>query len=242
MADRVVSRQGMDAPPRNRPRVRWAISPHHAIGRLVIPAALCAVTLAVVSQFDFSWWQRAILGWDVGALALIALTWSVILRADSAETKRRAGGDDPGRHAVFGIALVASMFSFFAAAFVLRQVKSVPDSMRSTWTALTLAAIVLAWTLAHTVYTLRYAHLYYTRRHTHGPPGEHCMKFPGDDPPADIDFAYFSFTLGMCFQVSDVTVMSTRARRAVLLHAVLSFVYNTAILALALNLVFGSMT
>jgi uncharacterized membrane protein len=242
MRDRVISRQGMDAPPRAHPRVRWAVSPRHAIGRLVIPALLSGATLVVVSQLDFSWWQRAIVGWDVGALALIALTWSVILRADSAETKRRAGGDDPGRHAVFGIALVASMFSFFAAAFVLRQVKSVPEGMRSAWTALTLAAIVLAWTLAHTVYTLRYAHLYYSRRHTHGPPGEHCLKFPGDDPPADIDFAYFSFTLGRGFQVSDVTVMSTPARRAVLLHAVVSFVYNTAILALALNLIFGSMS
>lgn len=231
-----------ETPARPRPRVRWAVSPHHAIGRLVIPAILCAVALAVVSQFDFAWWQRAIIGWDVAGLSLIALMWSVILRADSAETRRRAGSDDPGRHAVFGIALGASMFSFFAAAFVLRQVKSVPENMRSTWTALTLGAIVLAWVLAHTVYTLRYAHLYYSRRRTHGATGEHCMKFPGDEAPADIDFAYFSFTLGMCFQVSDVTVMSTAARRAVLLHAVLSFIYNTAILALALNLVFGSMS
>jgi uncharacterized membrane protein len=219
-----------------------AVSPRHAIGRLVIPASLGAVAVAFVSQYDFAWWQRAIIGWDVGGLALIVLTWSIILRASSAETKRRAGGDDPGRHAVFGIALFASMFSFFAAAFVLRQVKNVPEGMRSTWTGLTLTAIVLAWVLAHTVYTLRYAHLYYSRHHTHGATGEHCLKFPGDEPPADIDFAYFSFTLGMCFQVSDVTVMSTKARRAVLLHAVLSFVYNTAILALALNLVFGSMS
>ncbi len=229
-------------PPRVRPRVRWAVSPHHAIGRLGIPVILCVLALAAASQVEFAWWQRAIIGWDVGALALIVLSWAIILRADSNETKRRAGGDDPGRHAVFAIALLASMFSFFAAAFVLRQVKNVPDNVRTTWTLLTLGAIVLAWTLAHTVYTLRYAHLYYSRRHTHGATGEHCMKFPGDEPPADIDFAYFSFTLGMCFQVSDVTVMSTRARRAVLLHAILSFVYNTAILALALNLVFGSMS
>ena len=231
-----------ETPARPRPRVRWAVSPHHAIGRLVIPVILSAIALAVVSQLDFTWWQRAIIGWDVAGLALIVLMWSIILRADSAETKRRAGSDDPGRHAVFGIALGASMFSFFAAAFVLRQVKNVPETMRSTWTALTLGAIVLAWVLAHTVYTLRYAHLYYSRRHAHGATGEHCMKFPGEEAPADIDFAYFSFTLGMCFQVSDVTVMSTKARRAVLLHAMLSFVYNTAILALALNLVFGSMS
>lgn len=218
------------------------MSPHHAVGRLVLPLILGAIVLVLVSQYDFAWWQRAIVTWDVSALALIVLSWSVILRADSAETKRRAGGDDPGRHAVFGIALVASLYSFFAAAFALRQVKNVPEHLRSTWTLLTLGAIILAWTLAHTVYTLRYAHLYYSRRHTHGASGEHCMKFPGDEPPSDIDFAYFSFTLGMCFQVSDVTVMSTKARRAVLLHAVLSFVYNTAILALALNLVFGSMS
>jgi uncharacterized membrane protein len=52
-----------------------------------------------------------------------------------------------------------------------------------------------------------------------------------------MDFAYFAFTVGMCFQVSDVVVASSRARRAVLLHAVTSFVYNTTILALSLNLV-----
>ncbi|MDB5212189.1 MAG: putative transrane protein, partial [Myxococcaceae bacterium] len=84
----------MESPPRARPRVRWAVSPHHAIGRLFIPALLSGATLALLSQYDFAWWQRAIVGWDVGALALIALTWAIILRADSAETKRRAGGDD----------------------------------------------------------------------------------------------------------------------------------------------------
>jgi uncharacterized membrane protein len=104
------------------------------------------------------------------------------------------------------------------------------------WTLLTLAAIVLAWVVAHTVYTLRYAHLYYGRG------GHKGLQFPGDEQPADTDFAYFSFTVGMCFQVSDVVVTSTICRRAVLLHAVLSFIYNTAILALALNLVFSSMS
>jgi uncharacterized membrane protein len=62
------------------------------------------------------------------------------------------------------------------------------------------------------------------------------LEFPGEHPPCDVDFAYFSFTLGMCFQVSDVTVLSSRIRRVALGHALLSFVYNTVILALALNL------
>ena len=218
------------------PRQRWAFSPRHAVVRLVIATALGVIAYALITPADdVPWWMRAVVGWDVAALSLCVLAWSVILRASPTETKRRAGSDDPGRHVVFAVAMVSSMFSFFAAAFVLRHVKNLPAASQMTWTLLTLGAVVLSWTLAHTMYTLRYAHLYYRKGSSHG------IQFPGDQPPSDIDFAYFSFTIGMCFQVSDVVVTSTRCRRSVLLHAVLSFVYNTAILALALNLVFGSM-
>jgi uncharacterized membrane protein len=65
------------------------------------------------------------------------------------------------------------------------------------------------------------------------------VEFPGGARPTYFDFAYLSFTVGMCFQVSDATVSSGQIRRALLLHAILSFAYNTAILAFALNLVFG---
>jgi uncharacterized membrane protein len=206
------------------------------VGRLVIATALGAIAFVFLTPADIVWWVRAVVGWDVFSLTLIALAWSVILRADNVETKRRAGSDDPGRHLVFGVALIASIVSFFAAAVVLRYVRNIEGHAKLTWTLLTLAAIVLAWVLAHTAYTLRYAHLYYGHGHRHG------LLFPGDAQPADVDFAYFAFTVGMCFQVSDVVVTSTPVRRAVLLHAVLSFVYNTAILALALNLVFATMS
>ena len=63
--------------------------------------------------------------------------------------------------------------------------------------------------------------------------------FPDEHPPDDWDFAYFAFTIGMCFQVSDVSVVGHSMRRIVLGHSLLSFAYNTAILALALNVVAG---
>jgi uncharacterized membrane protein len=69
--------------------------------------------------------------------------------------------------------------------------------------------------------------------------GEGGLEFPGREAPAYFDFAYFAFTVGMCFQVSDVTVSSRNLRRAVLGHALLSFAYNTAIIAVAINLVIG---
>lgn len=97
----------------------------------------------------------------------------------------------------------------------------------------TFLAVVLSWVVTHTMFTLRYAHLYYGDGEVGG------LDFPGVEPPVDDDFAYFAFTIGMCFQVSDVVISSSRIRREALLHALLSFVYNTVILALSLNLVFS---
>jgi uncharacterized membrane protein len=96
-------------------------------------------------------------------------------------------------------------------------------------------AVVAAWLLTHTAYTLRYAHLYYRDDDE----GEGGLSFPGDGAPAYVEFAYFAFTIGMCFQVSDVAVTSRQIRRAVLGQSLLSFAYNTAILATAVSLVVG---
>lgn len=226
----------VDAQPGRPQRRRSLLSPRRATGRLFLAIAIGAAASIPFLSYPLKWWVRAVVGWDAASLALLAILWTTILRADSDETRRRAGGDDPGRAMVFVIALASSLFSLFAAAFVLRKVKSLPAAEEATWTLLALAAVALSWAVTHTLYTLRYAHLYYRRKNPGG------LTFPGDGPPSDIDFAYFSFTVGMCFQVSDVVVACTRLRRAVLFHAVLSFLYNTTILALALNLVFGLMS
>jgi uncharacterized membrane protein len=96
-------------------------------------------------------------------------------------------------------------------------------------------AVGVAWALTHTAYALHYAHLYYRDDDD----GEGGLDFAKDVRPDYFDFAYFAFTVGMCFQVSDVVVSSRLLRRAVLGHAVLSFTYNTAIIAVALNLTIG---
>src|SRR5262249_25252673 len=117
----------------------------------------------------------------------------------------------------------------------LRRAKGLSPSEEAMFVGLCLAAVGSAWMLTHTAYTLRYAHLYYRDDGE----GEGGLTFPGSQDPAYFDFAYFSFTVGMCFQVSDVMITSPLIRRAVLGHSLLSFVYNTAIVALSLNLVFG---
>jgi len=181
------------------------------------------------------WAVRCVAGWDVTAVTLLALAWWIMGRADAKETQQRAAAEDPGRNAVWARVLVASTFSLFASAVVLRRAKTLAPKEEVLLVALCLVAVISSWLLTHTVYTLRYAHLYYRE----GVKATGGLEFPGKLPPDDFDFAYFAFTIGMCFQVSDVTIQSRAIRRAVLGHSLLAFAYNTAIVALALNLVFG---
>ena len=203
----------------------------------LLTAAGCGLGAALFAPGEVGWWVHAVLGWDVGAALMAILGWTVILRADATESNRRAAAYDPGRNMVFAIALAASAFSFFAATVILHRVRALPHAEATFWSILCLTAVALSWALTHTEFAFRYAHLFYRRLHQGG------LEFPGGHPPCDIDFAYFAFTIGMCYQVSDVTISSSRIRRAVMAHALLSFVYNTGILALALNVViehFGS--
>ena len=177
----------------------------------------------------------ALVGWDAGSLALLALSWTVIGTADARATRGRAGSEDPGRTLVYLIVLVTSAASLLAATTLVRDAHSLGPSLARAVAALCLATVALAWTMTHTAFTFRYARLYY-REDSEGIGG---VEMPGKLPPSYFDFAYFAFTIGMCFQVSDVCVTSRQIRRAVLFHAVMSFAYNSVILAFVLNLVFG---
>jgi len=203
-------------------------------GRRILVAAVAGLVAGVLPVFDPAP-LRVVLGWDVFAFVLLSLAWAVIWRADAAETQRRAAEEDPGRRVVWILATLTSTFSLFAAAFVLRQAHRLAPRDPALWIALCLAAVALSWLLAHTAWALRYAHLYY-REDDEGVGG---LTFPGDRPPDAFDFSYFAFTVGICFQTSDITITSPQIRRAVLFHACQSFAYTTAIIALALNLVFG---
>jgi uncharacterized membrane protein len=239
---RAIPDQPATNQPTPKPRARSLLSLSRATGRLFTSLLVGATTFAWVAPSRIEWPARAMAGWDAASLTLLALAWFIILRADANATKRRAGGDDPGRRVVFVIALVASVTTLFAAIVVLPRVKAFSGTEATTWTLVTLAGVPLSWALTHTAYALKYAHLYYKEGRNPDGKSNGGLQFCGTGEPSDIDFAYFAFTIGMCFQVSDVAVTSTRMRREVLIHAVISFVDNTVILALALNVAFALMS
>jgi uncharacterized membrane protein len=176
-----------------------------------------------------------LVGWNAAGLILLALSWVVIWRASPIATHRRAAAEDPGRTLVYVFVVVAATVSLFAAIVLSREAKALPREEARELCVLCVATVSVSWALLQTAFTLRYGHLYY-RADDEGVGG---VEFPGKQSPSYFDFAYFAFTIGMCFQTSDVCVTSPQIRRAVLLHAVIAFTYNTAILAFVLNLVFG---
>jgi uncharacterized membrane protein len=210
------------------------MDPRGAAGRFGLGTILGIGTTFLLPA-EHGWAVRTVAGWDVAAVTHIVLIWWIIWTSDPSDTQCRAALADPGRTMVWFIVLAASAFSLFAGTVVLRHAPNIEPERPVLLVILCLVAVIAAWSLTHSAYTLRYAHLYYRDDQE----GEGGLTFPGERKPDDFDFAYFSYTVGMCFQVSDVAVVSPQIRRAVLGHAILSFAYNTVILALVLNLLVG---
>jgi uncharacterized membrane protein len=226
-----------DHAPRVQQRAFPLYDPRGAVGRAVLSTAI-GITAGLLWPARFGWATHVVIGWDAGAASLLTMVWFLIVAANPIETRCRAASVDPGRTAVWILVLGASALSLFAAAVLMRHARVIAPEGGRVLIVASLLAVIVAWFLTHTGFTLRYAHLYYRDDDE----GEGGLIFPGDRKPSDFDFAYFSFTVGMCFQVSDVTVTSPQIRRAVLGHALLSFAYNTVILALTLNLLFGMLS
>ena len=205
------------------------MSPKRATGRLLL-SLLVGVVAILLTLGAPGWPLRVLVGWDALAIALLGLSWQMFWSADARETELRAGDEDPGRYAVFVIAVLCSLVGLFASVLVLRLLRG--HAHEKFGIILALLSVALSWLVTHTAYALRYAHLYYRGELDGG------LLFPGTSAPSDMDFAYYSFTLGMCFQVSDVQITSAEIRRVSLGHALISFLFNTTIVALALNVFF----
>ena len=202
----------------------------HSILRVVI--MLAAGTAVAILLGSLGLWPIApTVGWSVAALVYSAWVWIAIGGFDAAKTESHASREEPNRQVADGLVLLLGVASLASLAFVLIPAASTTGVERGLLAALALVSVALSWVLLHTLYTLRYARIYYTQNGG--------IDFNQTDPPRYSDFAYFSFTLGMTFQVSDTDITSHTIRATVLRHALLSFVFGSVILATTINLVAG---
>jgi uncharacterized membrane protein len=210
---------------------------HGAIGvhldqrqRLLIAAPLGAVA-ATVAAFFCPWQLSVLVGWDVAALFVVTTVWSFIAVLDADSTRQVATSEDDSRTVVDVIMVAASVISLIGVILGLAHARSHPGGVSSVLTGVAVFTVFLSWFTVHTLFVLRYAHLYYGE-----PPGG--INF-GDakEPPDYMDFVYIAFTVGMTFQVSDTDIAQRAIRRTVIHHAMLSYLFGTVIVGVAINVV-----
>jgi uncharacterized membrane protein len=183
--------------------------------------------------------MRFVAGYDAGALTLLALLWTRGLHADPRLTKARAALDDPGQILILFVLLGAAVVGLVSAIAILGH-EAGAQAAGQRWLAYVLAttAVSAGWFLVHTVFTFRYAHLYWYDDDGDGTESG-GIRFPGTAEPSDVDFAYFAFTLGTSFAVSDPQVTETRVRREVIVHSIIAFAYNSVIIGMVINIFAG---
>ena len=157
-------------------------------------------------------------------------------KAQASELRRRASFADEGNLLIVLITLAAIVLSF-GSIFSLLNTTQQPDALQL---ALLLLAVPLGWTTLHTIMAFHYAHLFYRRQVSDRSKHAGGLQFPNTPEPGIWDFLYYSFVIGMTAQVSDVQVSSQEMRRMTLAHGVVSFFFNTVILALAVNVAVGA--
>ncbi len=159
-----------------------------------------------------------------------------MVRATPENMRRYAQREYTGRLAIFIVIIAAACASVLAIGFLLGEnKKGQPASVLALHVTLAVMTIVSSWLLVHTMFTLQYAHSYYQRSDREEIAGG--LDFPDEREPDYWDFLYFSFVIGMTSQVSDIQTTSRPMRRIALIHGILSFFFNTTILAMSINII-----
>lgn len=164
----------------------------------------------------------------------------MMIAAEPKQMRRRAKRQDESRFAIFTFVVAAACISLLAIGFMLNDKKGLPANILTLHLTLSAVTVVCSWLLMHTMFTLHYAHSYY-RDESQTPNEDKTggLDFPSQNQPDYWDFLYFSFVIGMTCQTSDVALTSCPMRRLALIHGVITFFFNTVILALSINIVAG---
>jgi len=203
-----------------RPRVYFAL------------AAVAVVAALLPSSMSLS--LRSVMAADVGFAVYLLLALRVMKTFSHEAVRKRAARQDHGGLVILLIILLAIGASFVAIASLLGEAKAATGHLKLALAGLACLTVVLSWLVTQIVFTFHYAHEYYSPYEADAMRGG--LEFPKDDCPDYWDFFYFATSIGATSQTSDVSISSKGLRRLTTLHAIGSFFFNTAVLALAINI------
>lgn len=198
--------------------------------RLLIAAPL-GIVAGVALAFVCPWQLAVLAGWDVAAIFVVGSVWTFVAVLDPMDTQRVATREDDSHALVDFIMVVACLISLIGVVVGLAHARGHAGAVSSFLTGDAVFTVFLSWFTVHTLFVLRYARLYYG-----DVPGG--IDFPStDEPPDYMDFVYVAFTVGMTFQVSDTGIAAQPIRRTIIRHALLSYIFGTVIVGVAINVV-----
>lgn len=210
----------------------------HPTHRLGIAFLLGCLANASLAGTDFREGLKWAIVWDVFAVGMLSTSWSVLCTRTSGQIRALAKVEDGSLLYVIGIVLLASLAGLVAVMNLLSI--GAQDMQKAVYAAMVISGILLSWFMVHTTFTYHYARVYYSDDTTTAEDIHRGgLLFPEEPAPDYLDFAYYAFTIGMTFQVSDVGTCNRQMRRLTLLHALLSFGLNTFVVALTINLIAG---
>lgn len=197
-------------------------------------AVLCGLAAYLIAPWPLRPIQRALFGWDCGVWLYLILIWIRMAQASPKDVQRVAEREDEGATAVLVVVTGAAVASLAAIVVELSAAKGIGARAASVNYVLTAVTMLGAWLLIPTMFTLQYARYYHRSK------DKASLTFPDNDTEHDYwDFLYFSFTIAVASQTSDVTVCSREARRTALAQSILSFFFNAAVLGLSVNIAAG---
>lgn len=184
--------------------------------------------------------SRILAGWIAGVVCFLGLVLFMMTQANPQRTYYLAQRQEAQHLAIFLLVVFMALTSIFAIALMLANNKDTPPEVLTMQVGLSAVAILSSWFLTHTMFALHYATCYY--RDDPATPEEDYtggITLPSEETPDYLDFMYFSFTIGMTSQTSDVSIISRPMRRLALGHGVVSFFFYSIIIALSVGVVGG---
>ena len=207
-----------------------------SIYKLVISFAAATIVSVSLMPFRMENMTRIMIGWDSFSICMLIISVILFTSMHPREIRVLAKTEDAGRIVVFVIILIATIGSL-AGVIVLLDNKSGWILGKGLETFIYISGVTCSWFLLHTIFTYRYALLYYGDHPINPDEKNVGLQIPHELWPDYLDFAYFAFIIGMTFQVSDIEISSRKIRRVALLHGMLSFLFNTVIVALTINVI-----
>jgi uncharacterized membrane protein len=195
----------------------------------ILAAAVTGAALFLTLPSEARLTSRALIAWDATVLLYTALALTMMARSDLGRIEGRARAEDEGAVAILALMLGAALASLGAIAAELKGISHADAPAQALRIALAGLTILCSWFFFNLIFAVHYAHDFYGGGRRGG------LQFPGTDHPDYWDFLYFSVTIGAALQTSDVAVTAPRMRRLVLGHTLLAFLFNTMIIALAVN-------